>query len=37
MGLTNMETFQKCFSTDFDNLVTKVNNGKGMEIMQERR
>ena len=32
-----MESFQKCFSTDFDNLVTKVNNGIGMKIMKERR
>ena len=37
MGLTNMETFQKCFSIDFDNLVTKANNGIGMKFMQERR
>ena len=35
MGVTNIK--KKFFSTDFDNLVTKVNNGIGLEIMQERR
>ena len=35
MGVTNIK--KKFFSTDFDNLVTIVNNGIGLEIMQERR
>ena len=32
-----MATFQTFFSTDFGNLVSKVNNGIGMKFMQERR
>ena len=35
MGVTNIK--KKFFSTDVGNLVTKVNNGIGMEIMQEHR
>ena len=35
MGVTNIK--KKFFSTDFGNLVAKVNNGIGMEIMKEHR
>ena len=35
-NLTNLDE-PKFFSTDFDYWVTKVNNGIGMEVMQEGR
>ena len=37
MAKIQQTLISKIFSTDFDNWVTKVNNGIGTEAMQEGR